>query len=532
MGPTGPDDMEIGPLCPAPDPTFAGIRVQPTAFNLRVGLTVQLQVTPVDAQGSYVFCAPPLTVTSTDPSVATVSSTGLVTGIGAGKVVIRASAGGKSDSATVTVVNTTIASVSIQRAPASLLVGQTVGLAVLARDNEGNVITPQWTGWRTDDATIATVAPSGMLIAVGEGTATVTAEAEGLTNSVRIPITRDAPAVRFLQIASGFEHTCAIVSGGRFADGTAFCWGNGTSGQLGIGQIGVTGTPYPVSGGLTFSFIAAGDNTSCALNANGESYCWGANEAGQLGDGTTVNRLVPTRVATPVAFRSLALGGSITCGLGVDGVAYCWGLVGTTKVSVPTPVPGGLKFVELTAGGGSFVCGRTTEGRAFCWGSTYSWAGTTPTAVQGNVMFSQISAGNYHVCGVSIADGQGYCWGRMDGQQLGQSVGSGSRIIPVAVPGGLRFTSIAAGGSFTCGVTASGSYCIGPTYLSNVDRSNPTRIPLEDRHPFVTIAAGTMHSCAIDTKGGGWCWGRTFEGQVGAGEPMAGPGDPLQLRIQ
>ena len=52
MGPTGPDDMEIGPLCPAPDPTFAGIRVQPTAFNLRVGLTVQLQVTPVDAQGS------------------------------------------------------------------------------------------------------------------------------------------------------------------------------------------------------------------------------------------------------------------------------------------------------------------------------------------------------------------------------------------------------------------------------------------------------------------------------------------------
>lgn len=523
---------EMGPLCPAPDPSFAGIRVQPTAFNLRIGLTATIQVMPVDAQGSFVFCAPPITVTSTDPSIATVSD-GVVTGVSAGKVYIRATAGGKSDSARVTVVATSIASVSIQRAPASLLVGQTVGLVVLARDTEGNIITPQSITWRTDDATVARIVPSGMLFAIGEGTTTVTVEAEQLTNTVRIPITRDAPAVRFRQIVGGFQHTCAIAGGGRFSEGTAFCWGDGSVGQLGIGQIGFTGAPFQVSGGLTFTSIAAGNNSTCAVTTSGDAYCWGDNGAGQLGDGTTVNRTVPTRVVTPVAFRALALGGSISCGLTVDGSAYCWGQVGVAKVVAPTLVPGGLHFAELTAGGGGFVCGRTSEGRAYCWGTTaYAWAGPTPTAVQGTIMFSQISAGEYHVCGVAIADGQGYCWGRLDAQPLGQSVPTGTRLAPLVIPGGLRFTSIAAGGNFTCGVTTSGSYCTGVTFLSNSDRSNPTPIPLEDRHPFVTITAGMMHSCAIDKLGGGWCWGRNFEGQVGAGEFRSYPTDPLQLRIQ
>ena len=508
------------------------VRVQPAEANLRVGFTLQTQATPLDARGQVVFCAPPMSLVSTNPTVASVYSAGTVTGVSAGKAFIRATSGGKSDSVAVTVVSTTLATLTIE-APASLLVGQTARLKLVARDTDGNVITPQSFLWQTDDAAVGTVSPMGMFVAVNDGIATVSVVAEQLTAVARIPLTRDAPTRRFRQIATGFQHTCAIVGGGGVPDGTAFCWGDGLVGQLGIGQTGFAREPFPVSGGHAFASIAVGDNSSCAVTVSGETYCWGKNDSGQLGDGTTVDRITPVRVATTVPFRSLALGGWLSCGLTDDGAAYCWGRIGSATVRPPTLVPGGIKFAELTAGGGGFVCGRTSAGRAYCWGSAYTWAGATPTATTGDVLFSQISASTYHVCGVAMADGLGYCWGRLDTQPLGSSVPQGTRETPVVVPGALRYANIAPGGGFTCGVTASGSFCLGATLLSNSGPgSSPTPIPAEDRHRFATISGGSYHACAIDTNGGGWCWGRNYEGQIGAGEFQTPAAEPLQLRIR
>jgi len=529
-----PAEMVIPDIdwCPSGPAEVATIRVQPAETNLRIGSTLMIEAMPLDARGQLMFCAPPMNLVSTNTSVATVSSAGLVTGVSAGKAFIRAMSGGKSDSAAVTVVSTTLATITIE-APASLLVGQTAQLKLVARDTDGNVITPRSVSWQTDDAALGTVSSAGMFIAVNDGIATVTAVAEQLTAVARIPLTRDAPTRRFRQIATGFQHTCAIVGGGGVPDGTAFCWGDGTVGQLGIGQTGFAREPFPVSGGHVFASIAVGDNSSCAVTVSGETYCWGKNDSGQLGDGTTVDRITPVRVATTVPFRSLALGGWLTCGLTDDGAAYCWGRIGSATARPPTLVPGGIKFAEVTAGGGGFVCGRTSAGRAYCWGSVAGWAGSTPTATKGDVLFSQISAGSYHVCGVAIADGLGYCWGRLDGRPLGNSVPQGTGDTPVAVPGALRYENIAAGGGFTCGVTASGSFCVGiGALLSNSGTSSsPTPIPAEDRHRFATISGGSFHACAIDTNGGGWCWGRNFEGQVGAGESQAAT-EPRQLRIR
>ena len=532
-GCTMPSDITDVDICSGAPPRVSRLQVSPKAFNLRVGSTETIRLEMYDASGQWILlCGPAVTWSSSDPTVATVSN-GSVSGISAGKAFIRASSGGVSDSTSVNVVATTLGSITIQRAPASLLVGQTVGLALATRDTDGNVITPRSIIWRTEDPTIATISLGGMLVAAGEGTATVTAEAEQLTTTVRISITRDAPAVRFRQIAAGLQLGCAIVGGGRVAEGTAFCWGDGSTGALGVGQLGYAAAPLPVSGGLTFTSIAVAGHSVCALAAAGDAFCWGSNESGQVGDGTTTNRAVPTRVATTVAFRSIALGGSLACGLTDDGSAYCWGLVGATRRSSPTLLPGGIQFAELTGGSGGFVCGRTTAGRAYCWGTTsYTWAGSTPTAVKGDVLFSQISVGTYHVCGVAIGDGQGYCWGRLEAEQLGRSVTAGTRDAPIPVPGGLRFMSITAGGGFTCGMTESRAYCLGNSSLSNAGSGpTPAPIPLEDRHRFVTISGGDLHACAIDTQGGGWCWGHSLYGSLGAGEPNSGGTDPLQLRI-
>lgn len=174
---------------------------------------------------------------------------------------------------------------------------------------------------------------------LGDGTTTtprsLPGEVKGLTNAVAM--------------AAGGGHTCALR-----ADGTAACWGNNASGQLGDGT--TTNQPHPVTvtavSGVTVSnladavAVAAGDNHTCALRAGGSALvgpaggtvvCWGANGFGQLGDGTTTERHIPTGVVFRVTgsfglffdvslqnMVALAAGGSHSCALGANGQPFCW----------------------------------------------------------------------------------------------------------------------------------------------------------------------------------------------------------------
>lgn len=103
---------------------------------------------------------------------------------------------------------------------------------------------------------------------------------------------------QFVSLTAGGATTCGLT-----AAGVAYCWGNDTFRQLGTdggetcsGQPCST-TPQPVSGGLVFQSLAAGEVHTCGITAGGVAYCWGANGLGQLGDGTHTNRTAPTRVA-------------------------------------------------------------------------------------------------------------------------------------------------------------------------------------------------------------------------------------------
>jgi len=99
-----------------------------------------------------------------------------------------------------------------------------------------------------------------------------------------------APTV---SLAAGEEHTCALLAGGE-----AWCWGSNAHGQLGRSTIGGSSSvPAVVSGGLSFAAITAGAAHTCGRTTNGSLYCWGSNSFGQLGDGTTGNRAAPVRVA-------------------------------------------------------------------------------------------------------------------------------------------------------------------------------------------------------------------------------------------
>ena len=102
------------------------------------------------------------------------------------------------------------------------------------------------------------------------------------------------------------SHTCGVT-----IDGSAYCWGNNRSGQLGApangscsagtGAFPCTGTPVAVGGGLRFNSIEMGNEVTCGMTRDGRVYCWGYGAYGALGTGSQTNSNAPSAVAPPSA---------------------------------------------------------------------------------------------------------------------------------------------------------------------------------------------------------------------------------------
>lgn len=247
----------------------------------------------------------------------------------------------------------------------------------------------------------------------------------------------------FASITASGNYTCGLTLAGA-----AYCWGYNFWGQLGNGSSGWTPslTPAPVSGGLPFTSIDAGDEDACALTSSGAAYCWGDNSLFEIGDGTSTQRLVPTPVSGGLQFASLAVGNGYACGLAASGAAYCWGsnsigmLGDGTLTTRPTPQPvvGGLSFSRLSASS-DHTCGVTVAGAAYCWGANYFGQlgdGTTiptlsPVAVVGGLTFATISVGDADTCGATTS-GSVYCWGGNSVGQLGDGTAT-NRLVPTLI---------------------------------------------------------------------------------------------------
>jgi alpha-tubulin suppressor-like RCC1 family protein len=128
--------------------------------------------------------------------------------------------------------------------------------------------------------------------------------------------------------AAGGYQTCALAE-----DATAWCWGQNRFGQLGTGDTDSRGVPTWIGPTRWRALATAGttpNNTppgghTCGIQADGSLWCWGANSRGQLGLGTLLDRLVPTRVGGDRDWAAVSAGVAATCALKTDGALWCWG---------------------------------------------------------------------------------------------------------------------------------------------------------------------------------------------------------------
>ena len=282
--------------------------------------------------------------------------------------------------------------------------------------------------------------------------------------------------------------SCAIRSG------QLVCWGDNSTGELGIGTTGgpqlgpVTVNVANVPSGTQWREVAVGDHT-CAITSTGTLWCWGANDSGQLGTGTTGT--------TPTLAPSAALAGSwlhvavtrydfqtaMTCGIKTDHTLWCWGMdqpFTATRHLVPTQVGSASSWASVSmgpsfsaAGAAATICGIQMNGTLWCWGQ---WLGdgttnssTVPVQVGKETDWSSISIGG-EICATRTG-GTLWCWANLGLLGDGSPLGLDAMENPVSV-------------------------------------TRPTQLGRDTDWSLVqTTGTSGSVSCATKRDGSLWCWG-------------------------
>ena len=143
----------------------------------------------------------------------------------------------------------------------------------------------------------------------------------------------------FVQMATGADHLCGLT-----AAGSAYCWGYGGWGQLGLAtdRPVYRYTPSPVVGGHQFVSIAVGYQFTCAVDLSTKLYCWG----GGLPGTPVADPGTPQLRESAIAFTQIVAGFHFLCGISTERLLYCFGENRNGELGDGTTV-GRLTFVHV-----------------------------------------------------------------------------------------------------------------------------------------------------------------------------------------
>jgi len=279
-------------------------------------------------------------------------------------------------------------------------------------------------------------------------------------------------------IDSGYGMSCGVKN-----DGTGWCWGSDSNDKLGNGAAGSSSVPVQLSEAGPWDMITTpefGGYSACGLKSDGTAWCWGRDTTGQLGNGSGIsgNQPDPVQVSDAGPWDAVEMGNFHACGIkSADGSVWCWGSDGAGQLGNGSGITGNQEDpVQISEAGPwdmislgvDFSCGLKSAGTVWCWGSDgYGRLGngaagsqTSPMQITEAGPWDVISAGRNHACGVKT-DGTLWCWGQGDKGELGNG-DTADHEDPVQVSGSGSWVSVSADTEHTCGLKTDGSvWCWG-----------------------------------------------------------------------
>jgi uncharacterized protein YjdB len=251
-------------------PQIASVSITPPTTTVSIGAQAPLQAFVRDGSGNSIGGAEVFWSVE-DPSVATVSSTGIVTGVALGSTQVAASSNGKSGIATITVQKIPVATVVVTPPHVDASPGGKTQLSATAFDAGQNPLPERLISWSTSNAAVATVNASGLVTAVGQGSASISATSEGKSGSATVTVSQAAvssvavtPTPLSMSVGQSTQLTATLTdSAGNVLNGRVVTW---ASSNTGVATVSAQGAVTAVAAGTaTITATSEGKSGSAAL---------------------------------------------------------------------------------------------------------------------------------------------------------------------------------------------------------------------------------------------------------------------------
>ena len=180
----GPSDAATPgtPGQPGTPTALAEIVLTSPASQVAALASLPLHATALDAAGDTLSAV--FSWNSSDPSVATVDATGLVTGVGPGRTNITAAADSVTSGAfQLTVTPAPVATITVTAPSSSMASLSTMQALAVARDASGKVVSGVTFSWVSTNTSAATVSSSGLITAGLVGSTEIQAMAGGISSN-------------------------------------------------------------------------------------------------------------------------------------------------------------------------------------------------------------------------------------------------------------------------------------------------------------------------------------------------------------
>jgi|694.fasta_scaffold00059_193 hypothetical protein len=329
------------------------------------------------------------------------------------------------------------------------------------------------------------------------------------------------------QFVCGDSYVAAIKT-----DGTFWCWGYNNLGQLGDNTVTHRSSPVQtIAGGTDWKQIASGGNHTAAIKTDGTLWCWGANTSGQLGDNTITNRSSPVQTVTFAKnWKQVVCSGNHTAAIKTDGTLWAWGnnatygqLGDNTTVSKSSPVQTvafGTNWKSVSSG--THHCAAIkTDGTLWTWGrNSYGQltVSTEPTpATSGDPGTSPVT-----VSGSKI-NGNTFNTSNTTGVSIGMNVYTSTQSVlwttvsAISTNVSITFTPSSFTGTWT-GTISLGVGAVKPSpEIAGVtnNRSSPIQTIAYGTNWKQVVCSSYGFTAAIKTDGTLWLWGRNSYGGLG-----------------